>query len=167
MGILFLTVYKTMKTPNLKRQAIRQRSLTRRFLLQMLYQWQICKDTDSPQTVKNNCFTEPHTVQIDEHYYHTAFDTITAQHEEYELQFSPLLNRDPAQLDPIERAILWIAIYEFSERKDIHPTIVINEAIELAKQFGGSDSYKFINGTLDKLNKNNLLSARTKAPEEF
>lgn len=144
-----------MKTPNLKRQAIRQRSFARRFLLQTLYQWQICADT--PQQVKQNCLTDPRTAQIDEHYYHAAFDTITAQHKEYENRFSPLLNRDVNQLDPIERAILWIAVYEFSERKDIHPTIVINEAIELAKQFGGSDSYKFINGTLDKFNKNNKL----------
>ena len=62
-------------------------------------------------------------------------------------------NRKVSLLDPVERAILWIGVYEIDERPDIHPTVTINEAVELAKQFGAADSYKYINATLDKLGK--------------
>ena len=64
---------------------------------------------------------------------------------------APLLDRKPAELSPIERAILAIGAWELDERPEIPYRVVINEAVELAKSFGGIDGHKFVNGVLDKL----------------
>jgi N utilization substance protein B len=55
------------------------------------------------------------------------------------------------EVDPVEKAILRLAAYELTFRKDTPYKVVINEAIELAKAFGAEDSHKFVNGILDKL----------------
>ena len=120
---------------NLKRQAIEQRSRARRQLLQALYQWQM--SGDDPWSVRRNRLVDPISEKRD------LYDTRVAEHT----------HRRPSTLDPVERAILWIGMYELIERFDIHPTVTINEAVELAKQFGAADSYKYINATLDKLGK--------------
>ena len=71
-------------------------------------------------------------------------DTINA-----ELQ--PCLDRPLDQLSPVERAVLMVAAFEFKHHLDIPYRVVINEAIELTKTFGGSDGHKYVNGVLDKL----------------
>ena len=50
-------------------------------------------------------------------------------------------------------AILRISVYPLIYQKDIHPTIVINEAVDISKEFGSDDSYKFINAVLDNVRK--------------
>ena len=82
-----------------------------------------------------------------------AFDTISEKRDLYDTRVAEHTHRHPSTLDPVERAILWIGMYELIERFDIHPTVTINEAVELAKQFGAADSYKYINATLDHLGK--------------
>lgn len=68
-------------------------------------------------------------------------------------------NRDFSQLAPVERAILFAASFEFSDHRETPFKVVMNEAIELGKSFGGTDGHKFVNGVLEKL-------ARTLRPEE-
>ena len=63
----------------------------------------------------------------------------------------PLLDRDEKDLNPIERAVLLMAAYELREMPETPYPVIINEAIEVTKTFGGTDSHKFINGILDKL----------------
>jgi N utilization substance protein B len=64
---------------------------------------------------------------------------------------APCLDRPIEQLSPVERAVLLVAAYEFKQHLDIPYRVVINEAVELAKTFGGADGYKYVNGVLDKL----------------
>jgi N utilization substance protein B len=63
----------------------------------------------------------------------------------------PCLDRPLEQLSPVERAVLMVAAFEFRHHLDIPYRVVINEAVELTKTFGGSDGYKYVNGVLDKL----------------
>ncbi|MEQ5839462.1 N utilization substance protein B [Paraburkholderia acidicola] len=72
---------------------------------------------------------------------------------------TPCLDRPIEQLSPVERAVLLVAAYELKHHVDIPYRVVINEAVELAKTFGGSDGYKYVNGVLDK------LSAKLRATE--
>lgn len=72
---------------------------------------------------------------------------------------APCLDRPIDQLSPVERAVLLVAAYELKNHADIPYRVVINEAVELAKTFGGSDGYKYVNGVLDK------LSAKLRADE--
>lgn len=64
---------------------------------------------------------------------------------------APLLDRKLAEISPIERSILWIGAYELQHCLDVPWRVVLNECIELAKAFGGTDGHKYINGVLNRL----------------
>jgi N utilization substance protein B len=63
----------------------------------------------------------------------------------------PYIDRDVAQIDPIERAALRLAAYELKYRPDVPYRVVINEAIEVTKRFGADHGHSYVNGVLDKL----------------
>lgn len=63
----------------------------------------------------------------------------------------PLLDRKLAEISPIERAVMWIGAYEFQHCLDVPWRVVLNECIELAKEFGGTDGYKYVNAVLNGL----------------
>ncbi|MGA7779786.1 MAG: transcription antitermination factor NusB [Paraburkholderia sp.] len=71
--------------------------------------------------------------------------------ESLSADIAPCLDRPIEQLSPVERAVLLVAAYELKNHLDIPYRVVINEAVELAKTFGGADGYKYVNGVLDKL----------------
>jgi N utilization substance protein B len=64
---------------------------------------------------------------------------------------TPLLDRPLVELSPIERGVLWIGVYEFQHCLDVPWRVVLNECIELAKSFGGTDGHKYVNGVLHQL----------------
>ena len=66
-------------------------------------------------------------------------------------RFAPHLDRRPEVLSPIEHSILLIATYELLHRLEIPYRVIINEAVELAKSFGGTDGFRYVNGVLDKV----------------
>jgi transcription antitermination protein NusB len=63
----------------------------------------------------------------------------------------PLLDRPMNEISPVEHAILWIGQYEFRHCLDVPWRVTINECIELAKAFGGTDGHKYVNGVLNKM----------------
>ncbi|SUO97163.1 transcription antitermination factor NusB [Suttonella ornithocola] len=142
-----------MSRPNLKRQAILARTQARHQLLKLLYQWQI--SGNNPIEVWHNQI-EGLAIHgdIEQAYLDQAWDYIVNNSEILDKEISQDMSRKPSTLDPVERAVLWIGLYEFRERPDIHPTVTINETIELAKQYGSEDGYKLVNGLLDKISKN-------------
>ena len=71
--------------------------------------------------------------------------------ESLEKRIAPHLDRSLASLSPVERVILLIGAYELASRPETPFKVVINEAIELGKSFGGTDGHKFVNGVLEKL----------------
>ncbi len=73
------------------------------------------------------------------------------QIEALEAQFVSLLDRPVAELSPIERAVLLLATFELQNQPETPYRVIINEAIELTKGYGGSDGHRFVNGVLDKL----------------
>ena len=72
----------------------------------------------------------------------------------------PFLDRRVEELSQVEKALLRIGAFELKERLDVPYRVVINESIELAKVFGADDSFKYVNGVLDKLARR-LRSAET------
>ncbi|MGE5652455.1 transcription antitermination factor NusB [Noviherbaspirillum sp. UKPF54] len=63
---------------------------------------------------------------------------------------APLIDRPIDQLSPVEHAALLIGAYELNNHREIPYKVVINEAVELTKSFGGIDGHKYVNGVLDK-----------------
>jgi N utilization substance protein B len=76
---------------------------------------------------------------------------VTSRAAELEQRIAPVLDREFLRLSPVERAILCIGTYELAERAETPFKVVINEAIELGKAFGGTDGHKYVNGVLEKL----------------
>ena len=76
---------------------------------------------------------------------------VVKKNEFLEKGIAPHLDRSLASLSPIERVILLIGAYELAERPETPFKVVLNEAIELGKSFGGTDGHKFVNGVLEKL----------------
>ncbi|MDR3086346.1 MAG: transcription antitermination factor NusB [Azoarcus sp.] len=84
-------------------------------------------------------------------FFATLLQGVIADAETLRALFAPLLTRTVAELSPVEHAILLLSAFEL--RRDIETPyrVIINEAIELAKKYGGADGHKFVNGVLDRL----------------
>ena len=64
---------------------------------------------------------------------------------------APHVDRNIDEMSPIEVSVLILAAFELSHQPETPYRVIINEAIELAKTFGGTDGHKYVNGVLDKL----------------
>lgn len=76
---------------------------------------------------------------------------VQARSGELEQLIAPCIDREFRRLSPVERAILYIGAFELQEHPETPFKVVINEAIELGKSFGGTGGHKFVNGVLEKL----------------
>lgn len=74
-----------------------------------------------------------------------------AERVQLDATLTPLLDRPLTEISPIEHSILWIGIYEMVHCLDIPWRVIINESVELAKEFGGTDGHKYVNGVLNRL----------------
>ncbi len=129
---------------------IAHRKKARTLLVQALYQWQI---SGYPINAIEAQYRADNIGKVDWDYFHTVFTTIAESADALDALFESFLDRELKQLNPIELAILRLGAYELTQRIDIPYRVVINEAIELAKQFGAAESHKYVNGVLDKLAK--------------
>ncbi len=78
------------------------------------------------------------------------WDGIAGEYDALLASLAPCLDRKPTEVSPVERAILVIGAWELLRRMEIPYKVVINEAVELAKVYGGTDGYRYVNGVLDK-----------------
>lgn len=125
------------------------RRRSREFALQGLYQWQLA-GTD-PATIAEQLSEAEGFNKIDADYFNTLLTGATGGAADMEQLIAPLLDRAYKSLSPVERGILLLAGYEFSSQPEVPYRVIINEAIELAKSFGGTDGHKYVNGVLDKM----------------
>jgi N utilization substance protein B len=125
------------------------RRRSREFALQGMYQWQLA-GTDAG-TIALQLAEAKGFDKIDPEYFRTLLEGAIAAAPGLERAIAPHLDRDFARLSPVERGILLLAGYELAHRPDVPYRAVINEAVELAKSYGGTDGYKYVNGVLDKL----------------
>jgi N utilization substance protein B len=125
------------------------RRRSREFALQGLYQWQLAK-TD-PAAIARHLAEAKGFDKIDAEYFTILLEGAIASAAEMEQAITPHLDRAFVRLSPVERGILLLAGYELAHQPEVPYRAVINEAVELAKSYGGTDGYKFVNGVLDKL----------------
>ena len=88
--------------------------------------------------------------RADEAYFDELWRGLAEGADESVGRLAPVLDRPAAGLSPIEWAILAIGAWELEHRPEIPYRVVINEAVELAKSYGGTDGHKFVNGVLDR-----------------
>jgi N utilization substance protein B len=125
------------------------RRRSREFALQGLYQWQIAGGDAA--AIGRQLGEAKGFEKVDLDYFSTLLRGTIAAAPDLEKAIAPHLDREFKRLSPVERGILLLASYELAHRPEVPYRAVINEAVELAKSYGGTDGYKFVNGVLDKL----------------
>uniref|UniRef100_UPI0035B2802B transcription antitermination factor NusB n=1 Tax=Hylemonella sp. TaxID=2066020 RepID=UPI0035B2802B len=125
------------------------RSRAREFALQALYQHLVGRN----ETGAIDAFTRDLSGfnKADAAHYDALLHGCVAEAETLDRLITPLLDRKLAELSPIERAVMWMGAYEFQHCLDVPWRVVLNEYIELAKSFGGTDGHKYVNGVLGGL----------------
>ena len=117
--------------------------------MQGLYQWQLARK-DSVMIAAELAEREEFQ-KADADYFRTLLSGAIDNAEELEARIAPHLDRKIGELSPVEHGILLLGAYELMRELEVPYRVVINEAVELAKMFGGTDGHKFVNGVLDKL----------------
>lgn len=87
----------------------------------------------------------------DKRHLHEVLHGVIDGAEALRARFAGFIDRKPEQLSPVEHGILLIGTYELQQRPEIPYRVVINEAVELAKSFGGTEGFRYVNGVLDKV----------------
>ncbi len=134
-------------TEQVKKISPRRRA--RECAVQALYSWAVSQN--SPEIVELNFMTEQDIKGVDTPYFRKLFRQTVENVDAVERTMQGYLDRGLEELDPIEKAILRLAVYELQFEADVPYKVVINEAIEVAKVFGADESHKYINGVLDKI----------------
>ncbi len=130
-----------------------------RFLaLQAIYQWQL--NVDSVANIKLQFLDKINSKKVDATYFNDLLDGVINDVAGIDQAITPFLDRKIAELDEVELAVLRLAAFELMQRLDVPYKVVIDEALELTKNFGSTLGYKYVNGVLDK-------AARQLRPSEF
>ena len=104
--------------------------------------------------IKKDILEDPDYCRCDEEFYNSLIDGIKESYQEIIVDLDNYIDKKKEELNPIELSILIVAYYELKTRLDVPFKVSINEALEITKSFGGLESFKFINGSLDKLARN-------------
>lgn len=133
------------------------RSRARRRALQAVYAWQVSGGNVRDVIAQ---FAHEQAREIaDLAYFEDLVRGVLARSRELDAALASHLDREVAQVDQIERAVLRLAAYELLHRPDVPYRVVINEAIDTAKRFGSEHGHAYVNGVLDK------AAAEWRAPE--
>jgi transcription antitermination protein NusB len=139
----------TTSTGARKASAKSGRSRARAFAVQALYQHLVGRneaDAIDAFTRDLSGFDKSDTSHFD-----TLLHGCIEQAAALDALISPLLDRKLAEISPIEHSVMWIGAFELKQCLDVPWRVVINECVDLAKEFGGTDGHKYVNGVLNGL----------------
>ncbi|MBK9160879.1 MAG: transcription antitermination factor NusB [Nitrosomonadales bacterium] len=125
------------------------RHRARELALQGIYQWRVT--AGDAAGIEKQIQSEKKLGRYDKELFSKLLRGALAQHADIEALLLPHLDRPPGELSPVEFAVLLLGTFELAQHPEVPYKVVINEAVELAKTFGGTDGHKYVNGVLDKL----------------
>lgn len=128
-----------------------RRRRSRELALQGLYQWFVAGG--AIQAITEQLYETKEFLKTDQEYFSDLMQGTLTNLTELEKHIQPCLDRPFKELSPIEASILLLSTHEFANSPGIPYRVIINEAVELAKTYGGTDGHKYVNGVLDKLAK--------------
>jgi len=129
--------------------ARRARRHARALALQGLYGWLLAGG--DAETIAARLLTAEQLAKVDAVFFRELLCGTIGVAEQLREEFADLIDRPAASLSPVEHALLLMGAYELKYRPEIPYKVAINEAIELAKTYGGTDGFRYVNGVLDKL----------------
>lgn len=125
-----------------------ERRKARHYGMQALYQWHMAGADVSD--IEAEFRADYDFTHVDLEYFQALLHGIPACVDELDEALAPMLDRKLDDLDPIERTLLRMGMFELTRRIDVPYKVVINEEVALAKKFGATDSHKYVNGVLDR-----------------
>jgi N utilization substance protein B len=125
------------------------RTNARKAAVQALYQWQMAGQ--SLAEIERQFLEEERLKDAQKSYFVELFYGVPKNLDAIDQSLSEFVDRPVDTIDPVERAILRIGVYELLHRLDMPYKVVLNEGINLAKDFGADGSHKYVNGILDKV----------------
>lgn len=125
------------------------RHKARQAAVQALYQWQLTEQ--SPDEIESHFILDHEMSDVDMDYFDKVVKQIPLHLHELDDYLLPYLDRGINDIDPVERAILRLGVYELEFHPEIPYKVILNEAVKLAKTFGAEHGHKFVNGVLDKV----------------
>ncbi len=133
------------------------RRLARRLALQATYQWQVVGGDVATLVRQYRAYSEAAGADLD--HFERILRIVLHESDALDKIFLPFLEHSLSRVDPIELALLRLAVAEMRQG-DVPVRVVIDEAIEIVKEFGAQNSYRFINGVLHQ-----VAVARASAPD--
>ncbi len=127
----------------------KSRGKARRLAMQAIYQWQMTGDAISG--IVEQFSEEASNPSLDADYFTELVTGVHDSVKDIDASLSPHMDRAMESVDPVERAILRLACYEFTSRLDVPYKVVLNEAVTLTKKFCAEQSHTFVNAVLDKV----------------
>nr|WP_205763810.1 MULTISPECIES: transcription antitermination factor NusB [unclassified Acidovorax] len=125
------------------------RSRAREFVLQALYQHLVGRNSAEAIDAFTRDLSGFH--KADAAHYNAVLHGCINTAADLDALITPVLDRKMAEISPIEHAAMWIGVFEFQHCLDVPWRVVLNECIELAKEFGGTDGHKYVNAVLGGL----------------
>jgi transcription antitermination protein NusB len=125
------------------------RHRARELAMQGIYQWRVTGGDGA--RIEQQIHAEKNIGRYDKELFSRLLRGALSQHADIEKLIAPHLDRPLIELSPVEFAVLLLGTFELSQNPEVPYKVVINEAVELAKTFGGTDGHKYVNGVLDKL----------------
>jgi transcription antitermination protein NusB len=127
---------------------VRARSMARRLAVQALYQLQL---NELPwKDMHKQYAADPEAERADREYFRELLKAISGSRAALDETIARCSEIAPAELDPVEHAVLWLGLYELQHRQQLPFRVVLSEAVQLARQFGATDGHKFVNAVLDR-----------------
>jgi len=129
------------------------RRRAREFALQGIYAWLLRGDEGLQEagSIDAHIRDDEEFPEADALWFNTLLHGVLREAPDLRQRFSTHLDRPVNELSPIEHGILLIGSFELVHHVEVPYKVAINEAVELAKSFGGTDGFKFVNGVLDKM----------------
>jgi len=138
-----------MSEPAAKNPAKSARHRARELALQAIYQWRM--SGGDHLEIEKTTRAEKSLGRFDIELFSQLLRGVVEHNQVLVTAVTPHLDRDMSELSPIEFSVLLLGAFELTRHPEVPYRVVINEAVELAKTFGGTDGHKFVNGVLDKL----------------
>ena len=142
--------------PQSRKKKINNRRKSRELVMKRVYRG-LVNQIDITQ-IKKDIQDDPDFIRADQDFYEEILSGVFKNIDSLKQEIESYIDRSYEELSPIELSIIYFSLYELKYSMSVPYKVVINEAVEIAKTYGGADGYKYINGILNQAAKANRVN---------
>ena len=142
--------------PQSRKKKINNRRKSRELVMKSVYRG-LVNQIDITQ-IKKDIKDDPDFIRADQDLYEEILSGVFKNIDSLKQEIESYIDRSYEELSPIELSIIYFSLYELKYSMSVPYKVVINEAVEIAKTYGGADGYKYINGILNQAAKANRVN---------